>query len=145
MDVLFPRPIRHYFRDTYVVRTRSIFLHEYRLRGNSAQVDILCHPLDYIVRVPKNSCESRAPPSPPRRHDRATTAPHVSTRCSRRMNCHRCPTRRAGVGERRPPGDGSLPPRDRGGSARTKGFTASPEALPTRGGPHTKFKAKFPY
>ena len=64
----------------------------------------------------------RAPPDPPRHHERATLAPHISPRCPRRKNCRRCPTRRAGAVERRPPGDNrSLPgkgvdPRERRGS-----------------------------
>ena len=73
-----------------------------------------------VIKYPKNSCESRAPPDPPRHHDRATPAPHISPRCPRRKNCRRCPTRRAGGVERRPPGDGSLPLRERGGSAPTE-------------------------
>ena len=48
-----------------------------------------------------------------------------------------------GRGERRPPGDRSLPPREGGGSARTEGFTTSSEAFPTRARPYTNFKTTF--
>ena len=57
-----------------------------------------------------------APFDTPRHHDRVTPAPHVSPRCPRRKNCRRCPTRPVGGVERRPPGERSLPPRERGGS-----------------------------
>ena len=86
-----------------------------------------------VITYQKNSYESRGPPDRRRHHDRVTPAPHISPRCPRRKNCRRCLTRRAGGLERRPPGDGSLPPWERGGSARTEGFTASSEAFPTRG------------
>ena len=98
-----------------------------------------------VITYPQNSCESRAPSDPPRHHDRATPAPHISPRCPRRKNSRQCPTRRAGGVKRRPPGDRVLPPRERGGSARTEGFTASSEAFPTRGHPLTNFKTTFPH
>ena len=97
-----------------------------------------------ISTYPKSRWESRAPPEPPRHHDRATPTPHISRRCPRRNNCRRCPTRRAGAVERRPPGDRSLPLREGGGSARTEGLTAYSEAFwDCRF--YTKFKIKsFP-
>ena len=33
-----------------------------------------------VITYPQNSCESRAPSDPPRHHDRATPAPHISRR-----------------------------------------------------------------
>ena len=98
-----------------------------------------------LITYPKNSCRSRAPPDPPRYHDRATPVPYVSPWRPRRMNCRRCLTRRAEGVERRPPGDGSLPPRERGGSAPTEGFTTSSETFPTQGCPYTNFKTIFPH
>ena len=49
----------------------------------------------------------RAPPDPPRHHDRATPAPHISPRCPQQNNCRRFSTRRAGACR------GALPGTDR--------------------------------
>ena len=97
----------------------------------------------FVITYPKNSCDSRAPPDSPRHHDRATPAPRISPLSPPRKNGRRCPTRRVGGVERPPPGDRSFPPRELGGSTPTEGFTASSEALPTRGRPYTNFQATF--
>ena len=83
------------------------------------------------------------PPDPHRYHDPATPAPHVSPWCPWRMNCRRFPTRRVEGVEGRPPGDGSLSPRERGGSSQTEGFTASRRPFP-RGVSSANFKTTFP-
>ena len=70
----------------------------------------------FVITYPKNSCDSRAPPDSPRHHDRATPAPRISPLSPPRKNGRRCPTRRVGGVERRPPGDGSLAPRGGGES-----------------------------
>ena len=46
---------------------------------------------------PNNSCESRAPPDPPRPRDRAKSHPHSSPRDPRRMNGRRSQTRLATI------------------------------------------------
>ena len=81
--------------------------------------------------APALPCATR----PPRHHDRATPAAHISPRCPWQQNCHRCPTRRAGGVEWRPPGDGSLAPRERGGFAGNEGFTNTSGAVFRPGSP----------
>ena len=57
----------------------------------------------------------RAPPDPPRLQDRATPAPHGSTRCYRRKNgpSAKLGERGASKGVPLPPGDGLLGPREK--------------------------------
>ena len=59
----------------------------------------------------------RALPDPLRPQDRASPAPHGSTRCYRRKNGPQRQNRRAGGVERSPLGDGLLSPRDTGKGA----------------------------